>query len=377
MMNHVAILQGFTSRHINSPQDSDTTGIGAAYRYLYREFEKIREESNNNFVVFPHQFRAGALGRTTTQYNIVGIINGSEPNTGVIVVGGHYDSTDMFNQENAPNWAPGADDNGSGVAAIIEMARILSKQTPRRTLVFVLFSAEEHDRQGSRAFVRDYIQAMNIPVEVMINIDTIGSNNDRFGNVNDTQIRLFANPGNANSLHYGRMINFIADNHASDLEIVVNQQIDREGRFGDHFSFDEVGIAAVRFIESLEDTNFREGTDTIQYIEPDYLRRATRTIMTVVVALADGPRPPSELAIRDLGNGIRRLVWTPIDGARGYMLAARRPGQTTYAHYFPVPQGENALDCECFVAASFEAMAIAAVNEDGIMGPLSLEYRVP
>lgn len=379
LMQHVSVLASFESRHINSPQDSPSIGIGAAYRYLYGQFEQIWQDvqartTEDYFTVFSHSFQAGAFGKTTNQQNIVGVINGTEPGAGAIVIGAHYDSTDMYNQSNATINAPGADDNASGVAAVVEMMRILSKERPRRTLVFVLFSAEEHDRQGSRTFVRDYIKAYQIPVALMINLDTIGSIDDKFGNTNDHQIRIFADPNSPASVHYARMLDFICDNHCTDLEVVVNERIDRDGRYGDHFSFNESGYPAVRFTEALEDTNHREGSDTVNYIEPEYLARSTRTVLTALVALVDGPKAPDEITMRSLGNGTDRLVWTPIEGANGYLLAARRPGQITYEHYFPIPQGGNALDCECF--NGFAGMAIAAVSADGIMGPLSAEYRV-
>lgn len=375
LIDHVAVLQGFKTRHVNSRLDSDVEGVGAAYRYLLGEFEKIAEASPGNFTVFGQPFIASVGGQTTRQHNVVGATNGTVPGAGVIVVGAHYDSTDTTNQANAPLAAPGADDNGTGVAAIIEMARVLSREPLQARVVFVLFSAEEYDRQGSRSFIRDYVQAYNIPVAAMINLDTIGSNNDRNGNVNDTQIRLFADPNSPDSVHFARMLDFIGDNHTTDLDVVVQASIDRTGRFGDHFSFNEVGIPAVRYIESLEDTDHREGTDTIEYIEPDYFLRATRTILTTVVAIADGLRPPGELVLRDMGSGLSRLVWAPVEGATGYLVAARLPGETMYEHFFPAPGTYTAYDCECFTR--YEGMAVAAVNADGIMGPLSIEYRVP
>lgn len=375
LINHVGILQGFQSRHVNSRLDSDTEGIGAAYRYILAEFQKIAEASPGNFAVLVQPTDVSVGGQVTRQHNIIGYTNGTVPGAGVIVVGAHYDSTDTTNQANAHLFAPGADDNGTGVAAIIEMARILSTEPLQARVVFVLFSAEEYDRQGSRSFIRDYVQVTNIPVAMMINLDTIGSNNDRHGNVNDTQIRLFADPDKPDSVHFARMLDFIADNHTTDLDIVVQQAIDRTGRFGDHFSFNEVGIPAVRFIESLEDTDHREGTDTVDYVDQDYFRRATRTILTTIVAISDGLRPPGELVLRDMGSGLSRLVWAPVEGATGYLVAARLPGEVMYEHFFPAPGTYTAYDCECFTR--YEGMAVAAVNADGIMGPLSIEYRVP
>src|SRR5690606_11302120 len=128
-----------------------------------------------------------------------------------------YDSrTDDLNDSTA--FAPGADDNGSGVAAVLEIARVMSQLRPRTTMIFVLFSAEEVNRQGSKAFVRDYIQFYNIPVRVMINVDTVGSVNDPRGNVNDRELRIFSQgPDESPSRDMARMIDFMIENYSTDL----------------------------------------------------------------------------------------------------------------------------------------------------------------
>jgi hypothetical protein len=373
----IAKLQGFYTRHVNSTQTSETEGIGAATRWLYGEFQKIQNDSQGNFQAFTHPFTANYNGIQSSQQNIVGVINGSLPNTPAIVIGAHFDSrTDDLTSSTA--FAPGADDNGSGVAAVLEMARILSQIRPRATLIFVLFAAEEVNRQGSRAFVRDYILGYNIPVKLMINIDTVGSNNDARGNVNDRELRIFsAPPADSGSRAKARMIDFIIDNYSTDLKLIFVEEIDREGRFGDHFSFHEVGIPAVRIIEALEDTPRREGRDTIEYVEFDYLRKSTRTLITMVLALSDGMPAPRNVVIRQMDSNIRRIVWEPVEGATGYIVALRRVGQPTFDRQFPANPGETAFDCDCFVASQYQSFAVAALNENGIMGPLSDEVVIP
>lgn len=377
LMNHVLTLESFGTRHVNSVQDSDSFGVGAAFRYLSAEFEKIQQESQGNLQTFNHPFRAFYNGRETLQHNVVGIINGTEQNTPALLIGAHYDS--RTNDLNDATVGPGADDNGSGTAALIEMARILSQRRPRTTMIFVAFAAEEVGRQGSIAFYRDYVQAFGINIRLMINIDTIGSNNDSRGNVNDSQIRMFsAGPNDeSTSRQAARMLQFIADNHMTDLEIIMEDQVDREGRFGDHITFSDQGIPAVRFIEALEDTPNREGRDFSQYVEPDYLRRSTRTILTVVMALSDGLKAPQTPVVREMPNGSRRLVWQPVDGATGYVVALRRPGERVFGQVFNAPGSETAYECECFNSSRFLTIAVAAINQEGMMGPLSQEVYVP
>ncbi len=378
LMETVYTLEGFYTRHVNSTQTSETQGVGAAARYLLNEFREISEQSQGNFRASEQPFTASYNGIDTSQRNIVGIIDGTEPNTPIIVIGAHYDSrTDEL--RDATGYSPGADDNGSGVAAVLEMARIMSQFRPKATLVFVLFSAEEVDRQGSKKFVREWLVPNSIPVQVMINVDTVGSINAPNGVVDDQHIRLFS-PGETEdvaSREMARMIDFIAFNSVTDLEIVKVDQADREGRYGDHFSFSEASIPAVRFIEAVEDTPNREGRDTSEHVESDYLRRATRTILTTVIALSDGPRPPSEVHLRDLGNGSRRLIWQPVEGATGYVVALRRAGDTYYAQRFPAVADTTAYDYDGFVSTRYTSLAVAAIDSNGIMGPLSPEYRIP
>jgi hypothetical protein len=291
------------------------------------------------------------------------------------VIGAHYDSrTDDLSD--STSFAPGADDNGSGVAAVLEIARVMSQLRPRSTMIFVLFAAEEDNRQGSTAFVRDYIQFHNIPVRVMINVDTIGSVNDPRGNINDRELRIFSQgPDESPSRDMARMIDFMTDNYSTDLKLVFVEDQDRVGRFGDHFSFNDAGIPAIRIIEALEDTPNREGRDTIEHVEPEYLRKSTRTLATMMLALSDGMPHPSQVVVRDIGEGTLRVIWEPVDGATGYIVALRSPGQSTFEDQFSASANETAFDCPCFL--DFSGIAIGALNENGIIGPLSPEVKPP
>jgi hypothetical protein len=262
------------------------------------------------------------------------------------------------------------------VAAVLEIARVMSQLRPRTTMIYVLFSAEEVNRQGSKAFVRDYIQFYNIPVRVMINVDTVGSVNDPRGNVNDRELRIFSQgPDESPSRDMARMIDFMIENYSTDLKLVFVEDIDREGRFGDHFSFNEVGIPAVRIIEALEDTPHREGRDTIEYVEPEYLRKSTRTLATMMLALSDGMPYPSQVVVRDIGDGNLRVIWERVEGATGYIVALRSPGQNTFGNQFSALANETAFECPCFL--NFSGIAVGALNENGIIGPLSPEVKPP
>jgi len=375
LMSHVRSLSGFYTRHVNSPQNRPDYGIGAARDYILTQFEGIQTESQGNLVVFQHDFTLQWDGATTRQTNVVAIVSGTEPGAGTIVVGAHYDSRGNDDTD-ADAYAPGANDNGTGVAALIEMARIISQRPHRATVMFVAFSAEEVGRKGSIAFVNDYVVRNNIDVQAYINVDAIGSQTYADGTVNDRQLRVFSqgpNDGSA-SRQVARMTNLIAFNYAPEIEIVVQDALDRDGRYGDHFSFEEAGYPSIRFIEMAENSSYLDTTDTVDGINPNYFKRTTQTILTVLASMADGPQPPRNIALRDNGDGTRTLVWEEIPGATGYVVALRQPNSMIYQQF---ETSASSVRWDGFTSSNFTGIAVAATDANGMMGPLSQEIGVP
>lgn len=374
LMEHIARLQGFHTRHVNSSTTSETTGIGAARRYIADEFRKIQQASNGRLYTFPHEFTITIAGMTTLQHNVVAVIQGTEAGAGTLVVGAHYDSIVVPDFNDGESFAPGANDNASGVAAIIEIARILSQRPMRASVMLVAFSAEEVNRLGSRAFVQ-YLKNQNIDVFGMINIDGIGNERDRRGNVNNTELRLFSSGPNTTSTsrHMARTAEFIGYTHSLPLKLVVEDAPDREGRYGDHFSFSEAGIPAFRFIQVLEQKINGDPTDTIEYISPQYLRTSVQTILMVVLAMADGPPPPRNITLREQDSGTSSLVWEAVPDVTTYIVALRWRNGLNYDQQIQVTG--NSISWDGF--RNYEGIAVSAVGKNGIVGPLSAEYRLP
>ncbi|MFW5748513.1 MAG: M20/M25/M40 family metallo-hydrolase [Chloroflexota bacterium] len=379
LFSHVATLVDFHTRHVNSPTNQIDYGIGGAANYILEQFEAIRAQSPTNFTVFEQPFEMEYNGVRSVQRNIVGYIQGTDTGAGVIVVGAHYDSRTL-DLTDASSYAPGAVDNASGVAAVIEIARIMSQRPRRASIMFVLFAAEEVGAIGSKRFIEGYLQNFNIQDVMMINIDTVGSYNAPDGTINDRDIRLFSSPGvprnQSPARQLARSIHFIAFNHQLDLNVMMQDAIDREGRFGDHNSFDDAGYPAVRFIEALEDTSKREGADTLDGVEASYLASATRTILGVIEALAAGPPPPRNLTLRDLGDGTSTLVWEPSPDAARYVVGLRSSNSLIYDRPFTVVENTSGA-WENFNWQQFEAIAVAAVDANGVIGRFSQEILVP
>jgi len=373
---HVDALTRMRTRHINSSYTSPNEGIGAAARYIQAEFNAIRASSfQSAFSVFTHDFPVEFAGSRSTAQNIIGVLQGYETGGGVVLVGAHYDSISL-DFEDASIDAPGANDNASGVGALIEMARVLSQKRHRATIMFVAFSAEEIQRKGSSAFVTDYLIGQNIALSAMINMDIIGSADSADGAINDKQIRLFSvEPNESYSRQLARSLALIAERSGAPLEIVVELTGDREGRYSDHLSFSEAGYPAVRFIEVNEETDrHHTARDLIEDIDPAYYVRATQTIATVLNALADGPRAPRSISLREAGGGLRTLVWERTPDAAGYVIALRAPGAIEYTATFETV--ENSVTWEGFVASRFVGVAVAARDAKGVIGPFSIEFGI-
>lgn len=378
LLMHIETMQNFSTRHVNSAYNLPNAGIGAARNYVWQQFAEIRAQyPQSGFSAFEDNFTLEFGGVRSTATNVIGFLPGREVGAGVIVVGAHYDSitTDV---EDGSAYAPGANDNASGVAAMLEIARVLAArpQQPRSSIIFAAFSAEEIGRLGSQAFIENYVQPNNIDLIAMINVDIIGSMDGDDGAINDSQIRVFsAGPNDSGSRQLARAINLITFTHMPTMETLVQDAADRDGRYGDHMSFSDVGYPAVRFIEVLEEINrHHTARDTLDDIDPVYLTRSTQTVLTTVVALADGPRAPRNVVIRDNGNGTRTLVWEPVPDARGYVVALRYPGSTVYNQYFETV--DTSITSEIFTADRLEGIAISAKDGSGLLGPLSAEYFV-
>src|SRR5664279_2470398 len=175
LFEHMDTLVAMRTRRINSPSTAPNTGIDAAAAYVLDQFNQIKASSyQNSFSVDTQNFPVNWENVPGTGKNIIGILPGTDVGGGVIVLGAHYDSI-SYNFDDSAAYAPGADDDASGIAALLEMARIMSQHHHRATIIFIAFSAEEIQRAGSQAFVNDYLKPKNINVTAMLNMDIIGS----------------------------------------------------------------------------------------------------------------------------------------------------------------------------------------------------------
>lgn len=383
LMAHTRTLENFHTRHINSTSSNPNGfGISAAADYIYQQFIDIRNNSAGaGFTVpSPLEFDYTRYGVATRQENIVAVIQGTEVGAGYIVVGAHYDSIGP-DFGDASIRAPGANDNGTGVAALIELARVLSQQQYRSSIIFVAFSAEEHERGGSKAFVQ-WAQGRNIDIAMMLNIDSIGNANNSSGDV-DYSLRIFSCQEDAlcgdsrASRSLARAVELLSFEHDAPMPMSVENSSDRDGRYGDHFSFAEAGYPAIRFINRYEEFPNGSASDTIAFVERDFLQQATQSILTIIVALADGPQPPRQITMRTTDSGAPSLRWEAVPDARGYIIALRLPNRQKYEQHVVCTPETGYCDGTSLTwgdLTTYAGVSIAAQSMDGLIGRFSEEY---
>ncbi len=268
-------LVSFGTRNTLSEQNDPNRGIGAARDWLYAEFLKAAAASNGRMTVEKQSYeqaKAPRIPEPTIITNIVATLKGSQPEATdrIYVVSGHYDS--MCNSPiDAKCDAPGANDDASGTAAVLEMARVMAKYEFDATIVFMAVAGEEQSLLGSTYFAEQAKQK-NWNVDAMLTNDIIGNTLGGNGVRDRGQVRVFSEgvPSNETpaeattrrsvggendsaSRQLARFIKEIGETFVPRFKVMMIYRRDRYGRGGDHIPFLERGYPAVRFTEVNED----------------------------------------------------------------------------------------------------------------------------
>ncbi len=330
-------LVGFGTRHTLSDATSETRGIGAARRWLQSEFARYAEESGGRLQVALDEFTEppGERNPQPVQVvNVVATLPGQQPESRdrIYVVSGHYDSR-VSDPMNATANAPGANDDASGVAAVLEMARVMSKQKWDATLVFMSVAGEEQGLLGSTHWAK-MAKEKNWNVAGMITNDIIGSSRAEDGRVDDTHVRLFAEgvpplrempeawrkqiqtggENDSGARELARFIKTTGERYVRGMTVSVIYRKDRYLRGGDHSPFLEAGFAAVRMTEPNEDfrhqhQDIREENgvrygDRPEFVDFEYVAQVARINAASLGALALAPAAPAgvEMETKELTN---------------------------------------------------------------------------
>lgn len=350
----VRTLAGFGTRHTLSETGSNERGIGAARRWLVAELERISASEHDgrlqvqgvSYAVEP----ATRLPAGANVVNILAVLPGSDPER-LVVVSGHYDSipSDVMD---ATADAPGANDDASGVAVVLECARLCGGLRPRATIVFMAVAGEEQHLSGSTAQAASW-REQGFEVEAMITNDIVGGDRLAQDARDRERVRLFSEGvpssgtkvvGSDNDSPSRQLARFIAEqSRTPDFEVELVFRQDRFLRGGDHRPFNLQGWAAVRFTEAREnyahqhqDVRSESGLqygDLPEFVDFDYVARVATANALAVQALALAPRPPAKVTIDTSKlSPDTRLVWdVPDDGSvASYRVRMRRTNEPTW-----------------------------------------------
>ncbi|MFN3667824.1 MAG: M20/M25/M40 family metallo-hydrolase [Brevundimonas sp.] len=395
----VETMVGFGTRHTLSETASDTRGVGAARRWVQREFEAIGRDCGGCLEIVTPGETVTALPRIpnpTEVVNVVAIQRGTTDPDRVIIITGHLDSrvTDVMN---ATDDAPGANDDASGVAALIEAARVLSRERFPATLVYAALTGEEQGLQGAR-ILAEYARDNGWRVMANLNNDMVGNIAGQGGVIDNTRIRVFAegtrtletqaeadarryNGGEVDSpsRNLARFIDSVADRYLTNLDVEMIYRTDRYGRGGDQVAFLRLGFPAVRLTEGSEnydrqhqDLRTEDGVvygDTLDGVDFDYLAQATRLNIATMAALARAPAPPTGVTIAGAVKPDTTLSWTAVPGAAGYRVWWRATTAPQWTHSRPAGAGATELTLPGVVIDDF-FFGVSAVSEDGYESPV-------
>jgi len=314
-------LVGFHTRHTMSETESETRGIGAARRWIKAELERCgagRLDVRFDAFVQPVSPR---ISRPVEIVNVVATLKSRRPSAPVYVVSGHYDSraTDVMD---ASSFAPGANDDASGTAAVMEMACVMSKYDYHADIVFMAVAAEEQGLYGATHWAQQ-AKEQQLPIAGMFTNDIIGSSRSDTGQIDRHSVRVFAEgipsqkelseqnrsliaTGGENdsiSRQLARHVKEAGEKYVPGFTVNVIQRRDRYLRGGDHIPFLERGYAALRFTEPNEDFSHQHQDvrtekgvkigDLPEFVDAAYTANVARINAAALATLAMAPAAPT------------------------------------------------------------------------------------
>ena len=365
---YVKKLVSFQTRHTMFETRSDTRGIGAARRWIKGELERCGAQAGGRLRVNFDRYLEPAgprLPHATEIVNVVATLAGTqaEAKDRLYVVSGHYDSraTEVLDADAS---APGADDDASGTAAVMELACVMARHRFDATLVFMAVAGEEQGLFGSTHWAEQAHQN-SLDVAGMLTNDIIGSSRAEDGRIDSGQVRLFAEgipalkempdrlrtliaTGGENdspSRQLARHVKEIGERYVANFRVNIIQRRDRYLRGGDHIPFLARGYAALRFTEPNEDfrhqhqdVRTRDGVqfgDLPQFVDYEYTARVARVNGAALASLALAPAPPQKVemdAVELENDTVLHWKANREPDLRGYRVVWRETSAALWEH---------------------------------------------
>ena len=401
----ISKLVSFGTRHTLSSQDDPERGIGAARDWLYEEFQRYAARSDGRMSVELQSFIQPAtpprVPSPTRITNVVATLRGTQPESAdrVYVVSGHYDSR-CSDPLDAECDAPGANDDASGVAAVLEAARVMARREFDATIVFMAVAGEEQGLFGAEHYAEQAKQ-QGVNIAGMFTNDIVGSSVADDGRRDPFTVRLFSegiptnetpeqaeirrSTGGENdgpSRQLARFIKEVGENEATRMYVRLIWRRDRFLRGGDQIPFLERGVSAVRFTEPNEnfahqhqDVRVENGVqfgDLLEFVDFRYVARVTRVNVAALGSLALGPAQPEDPVIvaTQLTNDTE-LTWqpNPEPDLAGYEIVWRETTEPLWTNSIPVGN-VTSFTVEGMSKDNYQ-FGVRAVDRDGYRSPVS------
>ena len=372
----IAKLVSFGTRHTLSTTADSARGIGAARRWVAGRFAEIGRTCGNCLAVETVSTTASGprAPAGVRVEDVIAVQKGTSDPGRVVIVQGHIDSR-VNDVMDATTDAPGANDDASGVALVMEAARLLSREKFPATIVYAALSGEEQGLWGGK-LLADTAKARGWKIAAVLNNDIVGNTHGIGGEHVDDRVRVFSEGIEAAADTAGvkqertsggeddspsralakAIVRVAAENKAIGLEVIAVRRPDRFQRGGDHIPFLEAGYPAVRFTEATENydrqhqtvrtENGRRYGDTIEFVDFPYLARVTALNVAVTRELASAPAAPAGVSIAGALSDNTHVTWQSVPGAASYRVRWRRADGFAWTDERDVPASTTSLDLE-------------------------------
>lgn len=363
-------MVSFGTRHTLSDPDHPTRGIGAARRWVGAELERISATCGGCIQVanIARGFTGPRAPDGVNVVNVLGFQKGRDARR-VVIVMGHLDSR-VSDVMDATSDSPGANDDASGVALVLESARLLSREKFDATIVYAALSGEEQGLWGA-TLLAEMAKEQGWEVTAVLNNDMVGNTVGQNGKRIADRVRVFSEGIRASEdlpAQIARRGNGGEDDGPSRalakaiaevsrdtraIDVFVNRRPDRFGRGGDHEPFLRLGFPAVRFTvaaenydqqhQDLRTENGREYGDTVDKMDFDYAARITALNVSVIRRLATAPAAPGNVRMDGAVSTDTTVRWNAVPGATGYRIHWRRNDAQDWTDFRDVPAGATEL----------------------------------
>jgi Zn-dependent M28 family amino/carboxypeptidase len=360
----VNTLVNFGTRHSLSDTHSDTRGIGAARRWIKAEFEKISAECGGCLEVYFQSDIVEGQKRIPNPTEIVSVIavqKGQVDPSRYVIMSGDIDSR-VSDPMNSTSDSPGANDNASGLAGLLETARVLSQYKFNGSVVYAALAGEEQGLWGGRIMAKQ-AKKDGWRIKAVLNNDMIGNIEGLNGVINNSTARIFSEGTRATetdeearkrrftggevdsaSRNLARYIDTIADGYIPNLDTMMVYRLDRFNRGGHHRPFNMEGFPAVRIMETNENYNRQhqdirvedgvEYGDVIEGVNFDYAAKLTSLNAVSLASMAWAPSPPAKVEIAGAVQPDTTLSWAPANAQEKSLIK----GYKIYWRYTDQPQ---------------------------------------